>query len=167
MGAFSLTYTVSLEGVSCHTIMAVNICRQELNLELSLKEASFCCPVSFRSPMLWGCFWERRWKGNDAWVCSHDSISQGQVTTERFRKELINFTCVMIKEHSRLEALVIVGVSAGWTLGFDFGFKFLSYEFFLHKFPTGVHWYALKMLFFSLHKHSIMSLFHSQLHAWM
>lgn len=69
--------------------------------------------------------------------------------------------CVMIKWHSRLEALV--GITAGWTSGFDFGFMFLSYMFFLHNFPTGVHWYALKM-FFYLHKHTYV-LFHWQLHG--
>lgn len=53
MGA-AFTDSVALEGgVSFHAIMAVNTCRQELNLELSVKDDSFCCPESFISrPLL-------------------------------------------------------------------------------------------------------------------
>lgn len=52
MGAF-FPDSVTLEGgVSFHTLMAVNTCREELDLELSVKEVSFCCPASFRSPPL-------------------------------------------------------------------------------------------------------------------
>lgn len=52
MGAF-FTDSVTLGGgVSFHTVMAVNTRREELNLELSVKEVSFYCPASFRSPPL-------------------------------------------------------------------------------------------------------------------
>lgn len=116
----------------------MTICRQELNLELSKKSVSAaqylldlpCCEAASEN---------RGGKG-----MMHEYVLMTAFLSVRSLqrdsgKHLINLMCLMIKEHSRLEALVIEGVTAGPTLGLDFGFMFLRYKFFLHKFPIGVH----------------------------
>lgn len=94
-------------------MMAVNRCRQELNLELSLKKSVPATQYLLDLPCWEAASENRGRKGVLPELVLMTAFIRVRSLQRDSGRHLINLVCQMIKYHSGLEALVIVGITAG------------------------------------------------------
>lgn len=145
--------------------MAVNTYRQVHSCQL---KKEFLLSSFLRSPLLWCRLWVEVEQGENAEVCVHDSIYQGHITAEKFRKasDKPGHVCWWhsTETFQHFHWLYSLVLTAGWTFKIWLWFMFHSYEvscfvFFFHKFAVGVCiWSAFKLLLcFQGHMHHVLS----------